>query len=216
MKNILAISIFVLAMLIAGAQADYYNPPAWDTNDPTFTHQEWFFNDGSRSAAADVDNNLFGTPEFTINGATWFSSASQYISGSTRTGLWAGVFSGSAQTTLTLPLDENSTMDHLVWMQVTIGCTTIDGLTMTANIAGAEVLSENLYAMPSGEQYGYYYEKLWRVSPTANAVITSDVSFSGGIIALDAVAVDTIAVPEPATMALLGLGGLLCRKIKRA
>jgi len=73
-------------------------------------------------------------------------------------------------------------------VQVAIGSTNIAGLNMNVGLvpSGAqsvELLNERLYAMPSGEQYGYYYEKLWRISwQPEYETITANVSFSGGLL----------------------------------
>jgi hypothetical protein len=196
--------------------ADYYDPPAWNHSDPTFTHQDWDFTTSANPSPPETYQNPFGTPTFGITGATWFPSAAPFIPGSTRTGLWAGVGSGSATVTLGIPNQQDLTKDKLVWLQVTIGSTNIDGLQMGVNLlpnAGqtVTVLDERLYAMPSGEQYGYYYEKLWSISPQPSfETITAQVNFSGGILAIDEVTVDTICVPEPVTMlgVFLGVSGL--------
>lgn len=217
--------IVLLAVSIGfpvSAMADYYDPPAWNHSDPTFTHQDWDFTTSANPSPPENYVNPNGVPIFGISGATWFPTAAPYIPGSTRTGLWAGSGAGSAIVTLDIPNNEDLTKDKLVWLQVTIGSTLIGGLTMNVNLipnAGqtVTVLDETLYPMPSGELYGYYYEKLWKISPQPGfETITAQVNFSGGILAIDEVDVDTICIiPEPATISLLGLGALSLLRRKK-
>ncbi|MBL0699915.1 MAG: hypothetical protein JJV92_03410 [Desulfosarcina sp.] len=70
-----ALSLSLVSMGVA--QADYNNPPGWDSN-PYFTHQTWDFLTADNPSAPTVDNNPFGTAEYISYGfeenPTWHAT----------------------------------------------------------------------------------------------------------------------------------------------
>ena len=82
----------------------------------------------------------------------------------------------------------------------------LEGLTVTAAANSIQPRSEtNIYDLGDGWKK---LEKVWRIRPNPSEEwICFGLEGTGG--ALDSVCIDTICVPEPATILLLGLGGVV-------
>ncbi len=76
--------------------------------------------------------------------------------------------------------------------------------------------SEVAYDVPN--EFGwFYYERMWKILPQLDEEqITATIDLPAlAVFAMDEAAVDTICIPEPMTLSLVGLGGALLLRRKR-
>ncbi|MBN2210486.1 MAG: PEP-CTERM sorting domain-containing protein [Sedimentisphaerales bacterium] len=233
-----------IGLWVGVSWADYDNPPAWDNNDPSFTHQVWEFGTDANPANPDVDDNPFGTSTVTIasTGAMWIDDAAPILAElglpttltAGRTGGWAvgdlpGLLGGNPQDVLggmsvVVPNAQDLTKTKYVWMQVTYFLlnptpTPFQYITdlQTSPSADINIISEISRPVdPVYQPYWNYYEVLWEIDPQPNQeTINVGIFVPGGaLFAMDELAIDTICVPEPITLSLLGVGVLFLRRKK--
>ena len=221
-----AVPLAVVVCFACAARADYFDPPDWSSN-PYFTHQQWEFSTSQSPVPAEPGYvNPNGEPSALVSGdAIWIDDPSAYVP-TARRGMWVvGGFDvpTSASVELTVP---NAPLlpEKLVWFQITYFLAGAPGASYDTDLvpSGSEVVtvvpgSEVAYGVP-GESGWFYYEKMWSIQPQpAGEVITATINLpAGAVLAMDEVAVDTICIPEPATMSVLALGGLaVLRRRKR-
>lgn len=185
---------------------------------PNTTHQEWSFygNDARNPAYPDADTfyNDFQT-EYNLVQAmitgTPTSSWEHYEWYNGRNGVWHAdnlevrmhILDTCAETC------NSDSYKDVVLQAIFQGNLEIP--TVTAEASGITSLAENIYNLEDGWKK---LEKVWRICPNPSEEWVC-LGFEGTGGSLDWVSVDTICVPEPATMLLLGLGGAVTRLKKR-
>jgi len=191
-----SIAFVVVGALSSRVLADDLNPPPWQRFQPGTTFQEWEFLTSSPNPAPDLVYNPYGMPELTaIPGAlqTWQAVWDG------RQGVWP--LSG----TMLVGISNNPVANPYkdVWIQ----------LTWEAQAPGNR---PTVWETISGE-YGTIVSEVsvggsWLLT-TYNIHLIPNPSFEnvridGGIM-VDELVIDTICIPEPGTLALFGLGGLV-------
>lgn len=181
-------------------------PPSWRGDDGSTT-QQWDFLDDTNPLAPDgmLNDNPYGTPMGTVNlfeGGYWLETVS---SAPGLTGWWAGVDSIDVD----IPNASIENPLKLIVAQVTYG------------LFGPHYGPDNVYATVGVDVfYGSLVETVpgagtaktdvWEIKIIPNPeleTITFDwYSEPGGIV--DQVVIDTICIPEPATVMLLGVSSL--------
>ena len=190
------------------ALADDLVAPPW-RGDPGSTYQEWDFLTNSDPAAPEVDLNTYGTASADISlgplASGYWATYPPIVGG--RIGVW-DIATGDI--TLTIPntdLTGPATWKE-IWVQVTYyqDITTIPVVEVVGGsfLGGQTITSEVIPA------WGSYVvtQSMWRIepNPTIEEIIISGDPVFGSMI--DQIVVDTICIPEPATLSLLALGGL--------
>ena len=220
----LTLTVMLVSLWASSAGADYYDPPEDWPDNPYFTHQQWEFSTSQNPIPAEPGYvNPNGEPSALVYGdAIWIDDPSDYFP-TARRGMWVvGGFDvpTSAWVELTVPNDP-LLPEKLVWLQITYFLTGAPGASYDADLvpSGSEVVtvvpgSEVAYDVP-GESGWFYFEKMWSIQPQpAEEVITATINLPAmAVLAMDEVAVDTICIPEPATLSLLAVGACLpfCR-----
>ena len=216
----------VLVWLAAQAPADYYDPPEGWADNPYFTHQVWEFMTSNPVPLPEVDGNPYGQPSAAMGGDTiWILDPSAYVP-TDRRGMWVvGGFNDptAALMELYLPNDPSDLRDKYVWLQLVYfiagapgaayqAALTVDGGETVSVVPGSEVA----YPVP-GESGWFYFEKMWHIDPQpGHEWIDCSIALpAGAVFALDEAAVDTICVPEPATLALTALGAAAAALMRR-
>ncbi len=205
----LILSALLIAAIASLAQASIF-VPAW-RGDAGSTYQEWFFSTDDNPVVADMYNNAYGTPMAQIGGAFPFTTWYNDLNGAQ--GVW--------KTGDMIQLDIYNTPNTAIGTHKDI---VVQAVYMPLNDAG--LLAQISY-QTSSEQgtvaapvyseilpNGYTYSR-WEINLEPNPDFESIFILPPACnIYVDSMAVDTICVPEPATMALFGIAGLLLRRKK--
>jgi len=215
----------ILCFSASSALGDDVIAPDW-RGDGGSTYQQWLFGtNATLDVVPDVMVNSYGGASADISvgfmGTGWWD---EFPEDSGRTGLWdlgRGEEPGEPFGRITLDIQNRVLEDPLsykeIWLQVTYYYTditkapvvTIEGATQ---MPGGE--TRVLQTIPDWGEYRLDQTK-WRIEPNPDhETIVLTAAFNGSII--DQVVVDTICIPEPASLALLLGGGLTLALRRRA
>jgi hypothetical protein len=216
---------FVLVIVFASAGpawADDLTTPPW-RGQPGSTFQEWTFATNANPATATIDQNGYGDPVATIDGQpageTGWRNTLPGVYGS-KQGWWD---IGTGSIVLDIPnsgLTGPGTYKE-IWVQLTYWRDISQAPVVGMNLPGVVKTYDNdpdqlVLAGPVGG--GWYYDLTkWRVEPNPleERIVITGAELWGSQI--DQIVVDTICVPEPASLAGLAcLVAVLLRRRGRA
>jgi hypothetical protein len=202
MKKIL----LVLAIVLCISQLSMATM-SWQRGDAGSTWQDWKFNTNANPAAPEAFSNPYGAPvAYMVTGpGLHFGAAGSNATLFGRKGIWAG---GSVTIDLIIPNTPIENPYKEVWLEV--GYTAIqNALSLTA---GNNMVVDIGQTVMTGADGWSTLLQGWRIYPNpASEDIHLWFEGTGGYV--DYIKVDTICIPEPATIAMLGLGTIaLLRK----
>jgi hypothetical protein len=183
--------------------------PSWRTNPPGLsptTYQKWTFDTPVNPALPEINNNSFGIAmaAVTVNGIVHTDPPGWYDEYLGRTGVW---HAERTEVMLEIPNQPIQNLYKEIWVEV--GC--------RGDLVGYSILNPQVgvtslgYSMVSAGQGWEVLTFGFRIEPNPNSeTIWFALQDSGADV--DYIIVDTICAPEPATLLILGLGGLLIRK----
>jgi len=204
-----AAGLFGIAVAAGSVWADDLTQfrPDW-RGQPGTTYQQWAFLDDENPAAPEVIDNEYGaaTASLTVKqyGAGW---QPYLITAPDRLGVWADLDS--------VVLEIDNRPDPLefkeIWLQITYyeGSANPPAVAIFPDATLLDFATVDVGPVdPFGKSWIVQYSR-WRIEPNPaheTITITPDGPLFG--ITIDQIVVDTICIPEPATVTLL-LGGLL-------
>lgn len=200
--NLLKMLALVASLLLAtnAAFADDLYPPPWTRGGPGTTFQQWEFSNGNPTPPPDLVNNPYGMPSL----QAWPGTGQFWVDEwGGRQGMWP--LSGTIEVTIPnrpLPLPYKD-----IWVQITwakqVDTSTPVVWDMLSGIYGSLVQEIVLGPAPTGS----WYHSIYQIHIEPNPV--SEIVKIDGTLVVDQLVIDTICIPEPATIALLGLAGLM-------
>jgi len=210
MKKSILVLAFVAVAAVAWANSPVIPIPPWRGEENT-TLEEWQFNTDANPAAPDLVVNPYGVPVGVIEtgflSEGWIDSLPGVFGN--QQGFWdLGGEGGSI--TLNIPNRPVTAEFKEIWVAVTYFADI--SAAPTVSIPGASLYGQQydpivIESTPTGSEW-ITQVSIWRMYPNPDfeqITITSDSQW-GSLVSN--VTVDTICVPEPATLTLLALGGL--------
>jgi len=194
----------VLVLLWTATWGSAY--PAWRTEppgQPPTTHQTWTFDTDANPAVPEIDNNPYGTASaaITVSGEVHGSGPGWYAQYLGREGVWH-----AERTTLSLTIPNRPEPDQYkeIWVEAEFRGELISGV-VTPDPAGTVIdLGQQVQVLDDG---WLMLTIGWRIEPNPQSEeIALEIRDSGADI--NYLTVDTICIPEPATLLLLTVGGV--------
>jgi hypothetical protein len=200
-----AITFMVILSAAVSAGARVFPAPSWSGNAGT-TFQQWSFSDGSANPSPDVfpaPSNPYGSPQLSVYGSQWSDNLDGHQGVWTFSSFGSGVLVNIPNNPVSQPVKEMQV--ELIWEAASISAFIPD-----QPIIG--VWADNFQKQLTGEESigGNWKASLYKISiwpnPSAEQITIN------GDIRLDQIIVDTICIPEPATMALFVASALYAAK----
>ena len=196
MRLFFACLLTVVLLSPVASLADDYNPPPWRTSPPgegTTTFQMWEF--PTISLEPDVANNNFGTPTLDIADGLWADTDRGH----------QGIWFLEGYLVLGIPNYPVENPYKEIWLQITFASLEgivpeIDTLPEQANL---EVIDH--HQITGDAYYQATYKITIEPNPSYEEIYIQPRDCD---LYIDELVIDTICVPEPATIMLLGLAGL--------
>lgn len=198
MKKLVLILVTAVLLFVAGSARAV---PFWNIGDPGSTYQVWEFTDvtiangGGWVATPEIDGNPYMgilVAEISVQAGDWDGD---------------GFFGEGIGVRLEIPNRPEAQPYKEIWVEAgftgelaSLGVTTFNGGTVSdPTFEAPNIIGWQIWPNPYKEDI---YFTIWPEQTGAQAY-------------LDWVRVDTICIPEPATMCLLGLGGLILLRKRR-
>jgi len=178
-------------------RADDLFPPLW-RGDQGSTVQQWNFATDEHIPAPDSVSNPYGDPLLRVNSVDdWIDGIDQ------RQGVW----SLSGEIDVYIPNWPEIRPEKEIWVQLTWKATDVDPFLPNEPVVGV-VPFEYMEASLISEQLGDgWMHSLFLINIWPNPV-EEWITIKGDIM-VDQLVIDTICVPEPATLVLFGMGWLV-------
>ncbi len=199
-KYLLFLTFVVAFALCSTSRADDIMPPDWRGEENT-TWQAWEFFDDENPAWPDFENNPYGDPYAEIDLGASTSWYQNYLGED-------GVWMVQENLELYIPNYQNPNPYKDIYLQMTYHPGDL-GYEPLIRIDYGQGLYEYAYPTHTAPMGEFTYS-VWEARIEPNPVeewITIKPAFCS--FHVDEVVVDTACVPEPATVVLLGLGGVL-------
>ena len=199
--------LMLLVIFLSGIPSAYaVFVPEWRGLEGT-TYQQWRFDDDDNPAVPEVIDNDYGSASASITiglmgTPEWMNDPGL----GTQTGIWD---IGGDDGSIVLDIDNRPlALDYKeIWVQVTY-YESIGGAPDVGVVGAQFVSSQTALIEEDGALGAWYLEKsIWRIEPNPSheqVILTGNPYGS----VIDQIVVDTYCIPEPASMALLALGGL--------
>ncbi len=176
--------------------ADDIYPPPWQRGQPYTTYQDWTFSTSANPAAPDLGVfNPYGNPTARSYNASWSASYDGHV------GVWNFNW-GTNAITLNIPnAPFDPTRKKELWVQITFESDYGGAPNVSANGTGLTLVRSTPVGIGSWLQN--VYDVLLPTNPSSEQVVVM-LPFSP--VRLGEVVIDTICIPEPSSLVLLGVG----------
>ena len=207
MRRVYLITILAVAVSTACAA------PYWGSDVAGTTYQEWNFVSDDTNPAADVVDNDYATGPIlgTIKGSAFGGTAPMW-----QNGTWSN---NVLRFEAIIPNTDITTPDSYKDIVIEIGYQGDFSLAYAQAVTGE-------YFVSTGTEYDSYFidnvqwtirRDYYHIEPNpTEEYICYMLNQEGPLQSIDYVYISTQCIPEPATMCLLGLGGLMLRKKRKA
>lgn len=213
MSRLVSIGVFISMFFPVVAAAHDVFVPDWRGLDGT-TYEQWWFGSDVNPAVPEFIDNDYGSAIALIivgeYGSGWLDNPGL----GTQTGMWD---IGGSDGQIVLDIDNQPlALDYKqIWLQVTY-YQSIGGAPIV-DVPGAQLVSSQTVLIEEDMMPGmgwYLDQSIWRIEPNPSyeqIILTGN---PGGSV-IDQIVVDTYCIPEPASMALLIVGGFIAFKKQR-
>jgi len=201
MKTLSAVMILCLAVPSLGAPLSL---GWWPEGAPGSTHAVWEF---TSEFVTEIPNDGYSAKPEDVDSPNPLSVVATIAPGSTYDGVGAFVSSTYISVNLEVPNFLDPRLFKEIW--VDLGDNVINPLDLSVAPIPTNV-DWQIDILP-GNDVAEFGIRIWP-NPEAEKIGFMLFAPAGGVARLDYIHIDTICVPEPATLLVLGLGGLLLRK----